>query len=148
MALIDDNSPTPAHARNSTASLLRTSIIGLVLWGSVMAALILSFGWDGLLTRMGWFFTKAALLTFGGAYAVLPYVFQGAVDQFAWLNAGQMIDGLALFFAWHVYWPQGWHGPFEWPALLIGLGALYALSRWPTRVILIIAGAAVAGLVV
>jgi len=45
---------------------------------------------------MGWFFTKAALLTFGGAYAVLPYVYQGAVEQFGWLTGTQMIDGLAL----------------------------------------------------
>ena len=45
---------------------------------------------------MAWFFTKAALLTFGGAYAVLPYVFQGAVEQHHWLTAAQMIDGLAL----------------------------------------------------
>jgi chromate transporter len=45
---------------------------------------------------MGWFFTKAALLTFGGAYAVLPYVYQGAVEQFAWVTATQMMDGLAL----------------------------------------------------
>jgi chromate transporter len=45
---------------------------------------------------MGWFFTKAALLTFGGAYAVLPYVYQGAVEQYHWLSGAQMIDGLAL----------------------------------------------------
>src|SRR5258708_11478857 len=45
---------------------------------------------------MGWFFTKAALLTFGGAYAVLPYVHQGAVEYYGWLTALQMIDGLAL----------------------------------------------------
>ena len=45
---------------------------------------------------MGWFFTKAALLTFGGAYAVLPYVYQGAVETHGWLTAAQMIDGLAL----------------------------------------------------
>jgi chromate transporter len=45
---------------------------------------------------MSWFFTKAALLTFGGAYAVLPYVFQGAVEQFGWVTATQMMDGLAL----------------------------------------------------
>ena len=45
---------------------------------------------------MGWFFTKAALLTFGGAYAVLPYVYQGAVEHFGWLSGTQMIDGLAL----------------------------------------------------
>ena len=59
-----------------------------------------------------------------------------------------VIASLALFFAGHVYWPQGWHVPFEWPALLIGVGAPYALSRWPTRVILIIAGSALAGLAV
>jgi chromate transporter len=45
---------------------------------------------------MGWFFTKAALLTFGGAYAVLPYVYQGAVETYGWLTPVQMIDGLAL----------------------------------------------------
>ena len=45
---------------------------------------------------MGWFFTKAALLTFGGAYAVLPYVYQGAVENYQWLTPAQMIDGLAL----------------------------------------------------
>src|SRR5207237_6994074 len=53
-------------------------------------------GWDGTLTQMGWFFTKAALVTFGGAYAVLPYVVQAAVEQYHWLTALQMIDGLAL----------------------------------------------------
>ena len=45
---------------------------------------------------MGWFFTKAALLTFGGAYAVLPYVYQGGVETYGWVTAPQMIDGLAL----------------------------------------------------
>ncbi|MFN7195934.1 MAG: chromate transporter, partial [Hylemonella sp.] len=47
-------------------------------------------------TQMGWFFTKAALLTFGGAYAVLPYVVQGAVGHYGWLTPAQMMDGLAL----------------------------------------------------
>ena len=54
------------------------------------------FGWGGTLTQMSWFFTKAALLTFGGAYAVLPYVYEGAVGHYAWLTPTQMIDGLAL----------------------------------------------------
>jgi chromate transporter len=54
------------------------------------------FGWHHTFTQMGWFFTKAALLTFGGAYAVLPYVYQGAVVQYGWLTPTQMIDGLAL----------------------------------------------------
>jgi len=51
---------------------------------------------EGTLTKMAWFFTKAALVTFGGAYAVLPYVYQGGVEEFAWLTGTQMIDGLAL----------------------------------------------------
>jgi len=53
-------------------------------------------GVEGTLTRMGWFFTKAAMVTFGGAYAVLPYVYQGAVEHYQWLSGAQMIDGLAL----------------------------------------------------
>jgi len=62
----------------------------------VMAVLVGTQGLQGTLTQMGWFFTKAALLTFGGAYAVLPYVYQGAVEQHHWLSGAQMIDGLAL----------------------------------------------------
>jgi len=54
------------------------------------------FGPGSALAQMGWFFSKAALMTFGGAYAVLPYVVQGAVDHYHWLSAPQMIDGLAL----------------------------------------------------
>ena len=61
-----------------------------------MGILIWQYGWQGAFTQMGWFFTKAALLTFGGAYAVLPYVYQGAVEHYQWLTATQMIDGLAL----------------------------------------------------
>ncbi len=58
--------------------------------------LVASYGPGATLPRMGWFFTKAALLTFGGAYAVLPYVYQGAVETYGWLAPAQMIDGLAL----------------------------------------------------
>jgi len=61
-----------------------------------MLLLTTYWGWNHTLTQMGWFFTKAALLTFGGAYAVLPYVYQGAVNHYGWLNATQMMDGLAL----------------------------------------------------
>ena len=71
-------------------------VIGLLLWGVAMAVLVSIYGWQGTLTQMGWFFTKAALLTFGGAYAVLPYVYQGAVEHYEWFSAAQMIDGLAL----------------------------------------------------
>ena len=61
--------------------------------GAALGTLTALYGWSGVLTQMGWFFTKAALLTFGGAYAVLPYVYQGAVDHYQWLSATQMIDG-------------------------------------------------------
>ena len=61
-----------------------------------MGLLVLLYGWDGTFTQVGWFFTKAALLTFGGAYAVLPYVYQGVVEHYHWLTPVQMIDGLAL----------------------------------------------------
>ncbi len=95
-AVIDDDTPTPAHARHSRARLAWVLGLGVALWAAAMAGLVAFGGSDGLLTQMGWFFTKAALLTFGGAYAVLPYVFQGAVEQHHWLSAAQMIDGLAL----------------------------------------------------
>ena len=95
-ALIDDNTPTPAHARFTLAGLVKVLAVGLVLWVVPMALLMLTQGWEHTLTQMAWFFTKAALLTFGGAYAVLPYVYQGGVEQFGWVTAAQMIDGLAL----------------------------------------------------
>ncbi len=95
-ALIDDTTPPPGHAHFSWGRLLRTGAVGLVVWAVAMACLIGAFGWHATLTQMGWFFTKAALLTFGGAYAVLPYVNQGAVEHYQWLSASQMIAGLAL----------------------------------------------------
>ncbi|MEJ6021381.1 chromate efflux transporter [Ramlibacter sp. PS4R-6] len=94
--VIDDDTPTPPHALFQRSRLALVVAAGAVLWLVPMAALLASSGWDGTLAQMGWFFTKAALLTFGGAYAVLPYVYQGAVEQFQWLTAAQMIDGLAL----------------------------------------------------
>ena len=95
-ALIDDDTPTPAHARFSRRQLARVLAVGLGLWLLAMAALVATNGLHGTLTQMGWFFTTAALLTFGGAYAVLPYVYQGAVETHQWLSGPQMIDGLAL----------------------------------------------------
>ncbi|MFC0253193.1 chromate efflux transporter [Massilia consociata] len=95
-ALIDDDTPTPGHARFSLRGLLKASAIGFGLALAAWLALAAVYGVDGTLTRMGWFFTKAALMTFGGAYAVLPYVVQGAVEKYGWLSAAQMIDGLAL----------------------------------------------------
>lgn len=95
-AIIDNNSPTPEHARFRWPKLILTLFIGSILWIIPMALLITMYGWQHGFSQMAWFFTKAALLTFGGAYAVLPYVYQGAVTQFHWLSPSQMIDGLAL----------------------------------------------------
>jgi chromate transporter len=228
-ALIDDDTPTPAHARFSRSRLARVLIIGTGLWAVAMTSLVLTHGLSGALTQMGWFFTKAALLTFGGAYAVLPYVYQGAVEQHQWLSGAQMIDGLALgettpgplimvvafvgfvggwtqqlfgpdavflagavaacvvtfftflpsfifilaggpviesthgqlkftapltaitaavvgvilnlavFFAWHVLWPRGFAGPFDWLSALIALGAGIALFRFKLAVLPLLA---------
>jgi len=95
-AVIDDDTPTPAHARYSAARLATMVAVFLALWVLGLGALVALFGWENDFTQMGWFFTKAALLTFGGAYAVLPYVYQGAVESYQWLTPTQMIDGLAL----------------------------------------------------
>jgi len=235
-ALIDDEALPPAHARFSTGRLLRTLLIGVGLWAVPILVLITAFGWQATLTQMGWFFTKAALLTFGGAYAVLPYVYQGAVEHYQWLTAPQMIAGLALgettpgplimvvafvgfvggwqqqvfgpgalflagaaaacivtfftflpsfvfifagapfietthgdlrftapltaitaavvgvivnlalFFAWHVLWPQGRAGAFDWIAAAIAAAAVIALFRFRVGVIPVICACAFAGL--
>jgi chromate transporter len=237
-ALIDDDTPPPAHARFRASRLLLLLLIGALLWLLPMGLLTLAFGWQGSLTQMGWFFTKAALLTFGGAYAVLPYVYQGAVDHYGWLSPAQMIDGLALgettpgplimvvafvafvgaygqpvfgtdsafasgalaaclvtwftflpsflfilaggplvesthgelkftapltaitaavvgvivnlalFFAYHVLWPQGFAGTFDWPAALIALGAALALFVLRRGVIQVLLASAAVGLAV
>ena len=235
-ALIDDDTPTPEHARFAWLPLGRVIAAGLLLWAAPMLLLTLLFGWHHTLTQMGWFFTKAALLTFGGAYAVLAYVYQGAVTHYGWLTPTQMIDGLALgettpgplimvvafvgfvggyvkqvfgpdslflagavaaalvtwftflpsfifilaggplvetthddlkftapltaitgavvgvilnlamFFGYHVLWPQGFSGHFEWPAALIAVGAAVALLRYKAGVIPVITCCALLGL--
>ena len=235
-ALIDDDTPTPAHARFSRAHLAKVLGAGLLLWLLGMLALVATQGWQGTLAQMGWFFTKAALLTFGGAYAVLPYVYQGAVDTHQWLSGAQMIDGLALgettpgplimvvafvgfvggwtkavlgpdalflgaalaatvvtfftflpsfifilaggplveathgklgftaplsaitaavvgvilnlalFFAYHVWWPKGFAGPVDVPSVVITLAALVALFRFKLGVMPLLGLCALAGL--
>jgi chromate transporter len=96
VSVIDDDSVTPAHARFSGRRLVLVVAIFLAIWAGTIGLLAAVSGWQGDFTRMAWFFTKAALVTFGGAYAVLPYVLQGAVEENGWLTAAQMIDGLAL----------------------------------------------------
>ena len=88
------NSVVPATTRMKRLAVV--VVVGMLLWIIPFSLLLFWFGWSGTLTQMAWFFTKAAFLTFGGAYAVLPYVYQGAVTHYEWLSATQMIDGLAL----------------------------------------------------
>ncbi|WP_232731180.1 MULTISPECIES: chromate efflux transporter [unclassified Janthinobacterium] len=95
-ALIDDDTPTPDHARFRWPRLLATCALGLALAFFVWLGLALAGGTDQPLAQMGVFFSKAALLTFGGAYAVLPYLVQGAADHYHWITSAQMMDGLAL----------------------------------------------------
>jgi chromate transporter len=83
--------PAPALGRS-----LLVLAMGLIVWIGPLGAIALWFGGDGTLAEMGWFFSKAALVTFGGAYAVLAYLNQAAVGVFGWLRAGQMAVGLGL----------------------------------------------------
>jgi len=234
-AIIDDNTPTPEHARHSWPHFCKVLAAGLALWAAGMALIIAVFGWDNTLRHMGWFFTKAAMLTFGGAYAVLPYVYQAAVEHYQWLTPLQMIDGLALgettpgplimvvafvgfvggwttqflggdhlfiaaalgatvatyftflpsfifillggplvetthgelhftapltgitaavvgvilnlavFFAYHVLWPDGLSGRFDWPSAVIGVAAFLALWRYKVGIMPVIGVCAVVG---
>lgn len=80
-------------------SLVRPStllLVGIALWIAPVLAVIGVFGRDSIITRLGVMFGETAVVTFGGAYAVLAYVAQRAVESHAWLNAGEMLDGLAL----------------------------------------------------
>ncbi|MEB3271930.1 MAG: chromate efflux transporter [Synechococcus sp.] len=95
-ALHDDNTPPPDHARFRRRRLARTLLLGGLALLGPLAVLTFWQGWTGLLPTVARFFTRVALVSFGGAYAVLPYVAQGAVEQFGWLSARQMVDGLAL----------------------------------------------------
>jgi chromate transporter len=90
------NTKPEAHTHFSRQRLWRALAVGLGLWALSWGLIALLLGRDHTLTQMGGFFTQAALVTFGGAYAVLPFVTQAAVVQYGWLSAAQMMDGLAL----------------------------------------------------
>ncbi len=90
-ALLDDDTPSPEHTKFKPMYLAILLVAGLAIWGAAILTLSAP-----VLKDMGEFFTKAALVTFGGAYAVLPYVYQGGVETYGWLTGTQMIDGLAL----------------------------------------------------
>ena len=87
---------TELTAQVSTAQTLKTIIKWLVIWLAPLAVLIILRGPDDLMVQVGLFFSKLAVVTFGGAYAVLAYMAQQAVENFGWLSATQMVDGLGL----------------------------------------------------
>jgi chromate transporter len=141
-SVLDDHTTAPAHARPSLARAVKVLVVSLVLWFTPLAALAWWLGTDHALFREGVFFSKAALVTFGGAYAVLPYVAQQAVENYQWLTAAQMLDGLGLaettpgpliMVLQFVGFVGAWQHPGELPRLLSAtLGA--AITTWVTFV--------------
>ncbi|MBA2585491.1 MAG: chromate efflux transporter, partial [Chthoniobacterales bacterium] len=95
-SVLGDETESPEHTRPSVARAIKITVVCLTLW--LLPSLLLGLwqGWDSVLFKEGVFFSKAAVVTFGGAYAVLPYVAQQAVDHYGWLQPGQMMDGLGL----------------------------------------------------
>ncbi|WP_332682358.1 chromate efflux transporter [Bosea sp. (in: a-proteobacteria)] len=128
------------HARPSTARALRTLALWLPLWLGPVVLLWLLAGADNVFTKIGAFFSAMAVVTFGGAYAVLAYVAQAAVESHGWLIAGEMVDGLGLaettpgpliLVLQFVGFLAAWRGQTGLDPLLAGsLGAL--LTLWVT----------------
>jgi chromate transporter len=94
--VIDDNAAPPAHTLPSRKRIFRVLAVGAVCWALPFAALVMWRGWNSLHAQEYRFFTQAALVTFGGAYAVLAYVTQAAAGAFGWITRVQAVDGLAL----------------------------------------------------
>jgi chromate transporter len=129
-------------SREVSRSTFKTAAVLLILWWAPVLIAGLCQGWDGVLAREGVFFSKAAMVTFGGAYAVLPYVGQEAVENFHWLDAAQMLDGLGLaettpgpliMVVQFVGFLGGWNQPgTSSPLAMATLGA--AMTTWTTFV--------------
>src|SRR3954454_21433730 len=86
----------PAHARPSAGNALRVSAVWLALWLVPVAILLATLGTGNVFSEIAVFFSKMAMVTFGGAYAVLAYVAQEAVQTYGWLQPGEMLDGLGM----------------------------------------------------
>lgn len=86
----------PAHARPTWAETIRTALVWLALWLVPVAALLIALGPDDVFSRITTFFSMMAMVTFGGAYAVLAYVAQQAVENYGWLGPKEMLDGLGM----------------------------------------------------
>ncbi len=138
--VIDDHAEPSPHTRPSIGRALRVTVACGLLWAAPMVLLALWLGREHTLVKEGVFFSKAAMVTFGGAYAVLPYVSQQAVENYGWLAPGQMLDGLGLaettpgpliMVLQFVGFMGGWHQPGGLPPLLAAtLGAL--ITTWTT----------------
>ena len=141
-SVLSDAAESPEHTRPSLARAIKLILIWLTLWAAPTVAVGLWKGWQSTLFHEGLFFSKAAVVTFGGAYAVLPYVAQQALFHFGWLKPGQMIDGLALaettpgpliMVLQFVGFIGAWQHPEGLSPLLAGsLGAL--ITTWTTFV--------------
>lgn len=141
-SLLGDDADIAAHPGPSWQQGLRLTLVCLALWWLPIFLVGALQGWDSTLFREGLFFSKAAMVTFGGAYAVLPYVAQEAVGHYGWLQTGQMIDGLALaettpgpliMVLQFVGFMGGWNQPGGLPPLLAAsVGAL--ITTWATFV--------------
>jgi chromate transporter len=141
-AVIDDHTPPPPHAQPTRARALRVLIVCLLLWWLPVLGVALALGASHVLVQEALFFSKAAMVTFGGAYAVLPYVAQQAVEHYGWLGATEMVDGLGLaettpgpliLVLQFVGFLGAYHAPAPFPPLLAAtLGA--AITTWTTFV--------------
>ena len=141
-AVLDDESEVPSHARPSWSRSLRVALVCLTLWLAPIVILGLSLGSKNTLFQESLFFSKAAVVTFGGAYAVLPYVAQQALTHYGWLEPGQMMDGLGLaettpgpliMVLQFVGFMGGWNHPGQLsPLLAATAGAL--ITTWTTFV--------------
>src|SRR5437764_4840194 len=132
----------PEHARPTVARALRVSAIWLSLWLVPVIAIISALGTDHTFSEIGAFFSKMAVVTFGGAYAVLAYMAQQAVETYGWLRPGEMLDGLGMaettpgpliMVVQFVGFMAAYRDPGSLPPLLAGtLGGL--LATWTTFV--------------
>jgi len=139
-SVLDDETESPSHTQPSLSRAIRVTIVWLLLWSAPVALVGLWLGWDHTLLKEGVFFSKAAVVTFGGAYAVLPYVAQQALFHYGWLKPGQMMDGLGLaettpgpliMVLQFVGFMGGWQHPQGLsPLLAATIGAL--LTTWAT----------------
>lgn len=141
-SVIDDEHAPPGHTKPSLSRAIRVACTWLSIWWAPVLLAGVLFGTGHTIFREGIFFSKAAVITFGGAYAVLPYVAQHAVEQFGWLKPGQMMDGLGLaettpgpliMVLQFVGFMGGWNQPGQLsPLLAATIGAL--ITTWVTFV--------------